>query len=85
MLFRALFALRGMVESMALRQGVEGERVGPLSALSIEGVARPKGFEPPTLGSEDRCSCPLSYGRVAVWCALTGRRYGKLLSRLEEG
>jgi hypothetical protein len=33
--------------------------------------ARPKGFEPPTLGSEDRCSCPLSYGRifvlVAVW------------------
>ncbi len=29
------------------------------------GVARPEGFEPPTLGSEDRCSGPLSYGRAA--------------------
>ncbi len=26
-------------------------------------VARPGGFEPTTLGSEDRCSNPLSYGR----------------------
>lgn len=26
--------------------------------------ARPEGFEPPTLGSEDRCSNPLSYGRM---------------------
>ena len=24
--------------------------------------AHPEGFEPPTLGSEDRCSDPLSYG-----------------------
>ena len=28
-------------------------------------LARPEGFEPPTLGSEDRCSGPLSYGRAA--------------------
>ena len=27
-------------------------------------VARPAGFEPATLGSEDRCSNPLSYGRI---------------------
>ena len=27
-------------------------------------MVRPDGFEPPTLCSEDRCSNPLSYGRV---------------------
>ena len=28
-------------------------------------LARLEGFEPTTLGSEDRCSCPLSYRRTA--------------------
>jgi hypothetical protein len=34
--------------------------------LMSRGIAlvRPEGFEPPTLGSEDRCSNPLSYGRL---------------------
>ena len=26
-------------------------------------MVRPEGFEPPTPGSEDQCSNPLSYGR----------------------
>jgi hypothetical protein len=29
-------------------------------------VVRPDGFEPPTLCSEDRCSNPLSYGRIFI-------------------
>ncbi len=36
--------------------------VSPMSRLKT--LARPEGFEPPTLGSEDRCSGPLSYGRA---------------------
>lgn len=29
-------------------------------------MVRPDGFEPPTLCSEDRCSNPLSYGRLVM-------------------
>jgi hypothetical protein len=34
-------------------------------------LARPEGFEPPTLGSEVRCSVQLSYGRHLVWPSST--------------
>jgi hypothetical protein len=38
----------------------------------IDGVVRPEGIEPPTLGSEVRCSIQLSYGRT--WLFQTLRR-----------
>ncbi len=34
------------------------------SRLAITFVVRLEGFEPPTLGSVDRCSNPLSYSRI---------------------
>jgi hypothetical protein len=39
---------------------------GPLSAAGASTQIRPAGLEPATLGSEDRCSIQLSYGRVWV-------------------
>ena len=39
---------------------------GEYCAKSLEILARPEGFEPPTLGFEDRYSIQLSYGRVGA-------------------
>jgi hypothetical protein len=36
------------------------------SPQAAKSEVRPEGFEPPTLGSEDRCSIQLSYGRVRL-------------------
>ena len=36
---------------------------------AIDEMARPERFELPTLGSEDRCSIQLSYGRCAAFLA----------------
>ena len=41
-------------------------RAAEIATLPI----RPEGLEPPTLGSEDRCSIQLSYGRVDVIVAV---------------
>jgi hypothetical protein len=38
----------------------------------VDSVVRPEGIEPPTLGSEVRCSIQLSYGRT--WLFQTLRR-----------
>ena len=36
----------------------------PVDFLGMVHLVRLEGFEPPTLGSVDRCSNPLSYSRV---------------------
>ena len=41
--------------------------IGSLRCESIQrNIVRLEGFEPPTLGSVDRCSNPLSYSRIVV-------------------
>jgi hypothetical protein len=42
-------------------------------------VVRPEGFEPPTPGSEDRCSIQLSYGRMFLLGNLSIRGLGRLV------
>ena len=41
-----------------------GSKENPANANTTNKPVRPEGFEPPTLGSEDRCSIQLSYGRI---------------------
>ena len=42
-----------------------------------DGVARPEGFEPSTVGLEVRCSDPLSYGRLPSIVADARRQSGR--------
>lgn|GEM_PF-3365840 len=45
-------------------------------------LARSKGFEPPTLGSEDQCSNPLSYERNHKY-DIGGHYFGNLTFKLD--
>ena len=38
----------------------------PNDCLGVFALVRLEGFEPPTLGSVDRCSNPLSYSRIVT-------------------
>ena len=53
--------------SVRRRQGPSqptGSKENPVNTNTTNKPVRPEGFEPPTLGSEDRCSIQLSYGRA---------------------
>ena len=55
--------------SVSSHQGpslTRGTKENPVNANTTKQTVRPEGFEPPTLGSEDRCSIQLSYGRVRL-------------------
>ena len=45
----------------------KGEASTAESVQPIEILVRPEGLEPPTLGSEVRCSIQLSYGRIGYF------------------
>ncbi len=52
--------LRGTLPGLVLEDDRKPSGNGPSPSRN---EARPEGLEPPTLGSEDRCSIQLSYGR----------------------
>ena len=58
----------GTTQTEAAKLHAEIRMVSNWLAECPEADIRPEGFEPSTLGSEDRCSDPLSYGRMLNQC-----------------
>lgn len=68
---KAVLTQASKVLSLAKRNRTSGSRrfdpvrfLSVLTYLQYNLLVRPEGFEPPALCSEDRCSNPLSYGRI---------------------
>ena len=57
-----------MTKTVTSLEGKREEKMPPIDYL-----VRPEGLEPPTLGSEVRCSIQLSYGRIQLFQALQRR------------
>ena len=65
-------SLGGLLQTVA-RTGATGEISVVRRTQPIDLMVRPEGLEPPTLGSEVRCSIQLSYGRIHLLQALRRR------------
>ena len=68
---RVAWSLRRLADANSVRvprlpggRKAKSQTEWPGSSLCV----RPEGLEPPTPGSEDRCSIQLSYGRLATLC-----------------
>ena len=63
----------GAAVTLGVRWAAHLKLVGQRPSIGVGLAARPEGFEPPTPGSEDQCSIPLSYGRVYLASLAAGR------------
>ncbi len=59
---------RKALTACTLRTALQPDAPTRIAESGAEVQVRPEGFEPPTLGSEDRCSIQLSYGREVGIC-----------------
>jgi hypothetical protein len=57
---------RGSLSGTVTKTVTEEEEEPEEGIQPVDSMVRPEGLEPPTLGSEVRCSIQLSYGRARV-------------------